>query len=336
MKKKKWMRIVLFFVWLLTGCGAVESSEDVGTEVEIIMIEDETGEKEVPLDPERIVVFDMGILDTIRELGLEEKVVGVPKDSLPDYLSAFDNENIENVGTLKEPDFETIHALNPDIVFISGRQQPSMESLAEIASTVLLILDYTDYWSSFESNMQTIGTIFSMENDVEEKLVSLRTDRDELHQLVTNSQLTTLTVLLNVGSLSAYGSQSRFGILNDTFGFQSTDSTIEASTHGQSVSYEYVLNQDPDVLFVIDRTTAFGGAPSQNDLMSNPLIQEITAYQNDHIMYLTPDVWYLSGGGLESVRLMIEEVRIFLNNRQEVQGLGKISQPLTVIRMFSS
>ncbi len=52
-----------------------------------------------------------------------------------------------------------------------------------------------------------------------------------------------LVVLVNEGQLSAYGKGSRFGLIHDTFGFKAADDKIEASTHGQSVSYEYVLEK---------------------------------------------------------------------------------------------
>ena len=57
-----------------------------------------------------------------------------------------------------------------------------------------------------------------------------------------------LVVLVNEGQLSAYGKGSRFGLIHDTFGFKAADDKIEASTHGQSVSYEYVLEKSWDSL----------------------------------------------------------------------------------------
>ena len=37
-------------------------------------------------------------------------------------LSKYEDAKYANVGSLKEPDFEAIHALKPDVIFISGRQ----------------------------------------------------------------------------------------------------------------------------------------------------------------------------------------------------------------------
>ncbi|API89164.1 hypothetical protein BKP56_07825 [Marinilactibacillus sp. 15R] len=97
-------------------------------------------------------------------------------------------------------------------------------------------------------------------------------------------------------------------MIYEEFGFTPVDSSIESSIHGQSISYEYVLSEDPDLLFVVDRTRAIGGDDSDSDLSKNPVIQETKAYQNDNIIYLDPEIWYLSGGGLQSMQLMIEEI----------------------------
>jgi iron complex transport system substrate-binding protein len=79
-------------------------------------------------------------------------------------------------------------------------------------------------------------------------------------------------------------------------------------THVQSVSYEYVLEKNPDILFVVDRTKAIGGDDSKDDISTNELVAQTNAGKNQQIISLEPDVWYLSGGGLESMKLMIEDV----------------------------
>ncbi len=76
------------------------------------------------------------------------------------------------------------------------------------------------------------------------------------------------------------------------------DKSIEASTHGMNVSFEYVMEQDPELLYVIDRGAVVGGESSAQQLVENQLVENTQAYQNDRIYYLPPDYWYLSGGGL--------------------------------------
>src|SRR5699024_9203083 len=92
------------------------------------------------------------------------------------------------------------------------------------------------------------------------------------------------------------------------FGIPAVDENIEVSTHGMNVSFEYVVEQDPDLLYVVDRSAAIGEGSSAEQLVENKLMERTKAYQNDNIIYLDPEFWYLSGGGLESVAGMVEEI----------------------------
>src|SRR5699024_3704546 len=83
---------------------------------------------------------------------------------------------------------------------------------------------------------------------------------------------------------------------------------IEASTHGMNVSFEYVTEQDPDLLYVIDRGAAIGEESAAEIVVENKLMEKTKAYKEDNIIYLDPEYWYLSGGGLQSVSMMVEDV----------------------------
>src|SRR5699024_9499766 len=89
-------------------------------------------------------------------------------------------------------------------------------------------------------------------------------------------------------------------------------SDLEASKHGMEISYEYIIQKDPDVIFVLDRSVAISdnvdtSIPTSN-FEENPLIEETKAYKNHQIIYLTPDAWYLSNGGVQAYQQMIEDV----------------------------
>ena len=60
---------------------------------------------------------------------------------------------------------------------------------------------------------------------------------------------------------------------------------------------------------MVDRTKAIGGDDSKDNVAANELIQKTDAGKNGKVIMLQPDVWYLSGGGLESMHLMIEDVK---------------------------
>ena len=63
--------------------------------------------------------------------------------------------------------------------------------------------------------------------------------------------------------MSAYGPNSRFGLVHDVLGYKAVDEKIDVSTHGQNITFEYIVEKNPDVLFVIDRDAASATAQAQ-------------------------------------------------------------------------
>ncbi|MDE4084795.1 siderophore ABC transporter substrate-binding protein [Planococcus maritimus] len=312
---KKWLAAILVLVMfaVLAACGAEEEATDSQTAdaqtTETVKVTHELGETEVPKNPEKVVVFDFGILDTLDQLGVES-VAGVAQGNIPTYLEQYeDTEKYENIGTLKEADFEAIHAMDPDLIIISGRQAEMYNEFSDIAPTIHLGVDTTDYMNSFTTNMETVGEIFGKEAEVEEELAAINEQIEGIQEKTASSEEKGLIVLANEGKVSAYGAASRFGIIHDVFGVKQADEGIEASTHGQSITYEYILDTNPDMMFVVDRNAAVGNDASAKDSLENELVQKTNAYQNDKIIYLDPDYWYLSGGGLQSVSEMVNAIK---------------------------
>lgn len=274
-----------------------------------LTIKHKLGETVVKKNPEKVVVFDFGILDSLDKLGVE--VTAVPQANVPSYLSKYEDAKYENAGGLKEPDFERLSAISPDLIIISGRQQDAYEELSKIGPTIFLGVDTARYMESYTENARTLGQIFGKEAEVEQELVKVNEDIAALNEKATATGKNGLIILANEGAISAYGAGSRFGIIHDVFGFKQADENIEVSTHGQTVSFEYIAENNPDYLFVVDRDAAVAaekGESGTKALVENALVKNTNAYKDGHIVYLDPDFWYLSGGGLISVEEMVKEI----------------------------
>lgn len=312
MKLKKMMTIfvVAVLTMVLAACGAGSEGENgsqAAGEAEKISVEHELGTAEVTQNPQKVIVFDFGVLDSLDKLGVP--VTGVPKANLPSYLSKYEDEQYENIGSLFEPDFEKISAIDPDVIFISGRQSDLYEELQKLGPTIYMGVDTSRYLESFKENMNILGEIFGKTSEVEEELAAIEEEIAQLREKASSSDGKALVILANDGSVSAYGPGSRFGLIHDEFGVVPVDPNIEASTHGMSISFEYIMEQNPDYLFVIDRGAVVGGETSARQMLENELVKKTKAYQNDHIIYLDPNYWYISGGGLASVAEMVNEVK---------------------------
>ncbi|MGX6970455.1 siderophore ABC transporter substrate-binding protein [Vagococcus bubulae] len=310
---KKWRLVSLVVIGLvmLGACGASKTSDTTtntsSEKQEVVKVTDSNGKTlELASHPKKVVVFDMGALDTIREFGKSDVVVGAPLKTLPSYLSSY--KNVESAGGIKEPDMEKINAMQPDLIIISGRQQDMQKELEKIAPTLYLAVDSKKAWESTMTNIETLGTVFAKEDVAKEKIDALNKQREALEKTAKESGKKGLMSLVNEGSLSVFGPESRFGIVYEGFGVLPADETIKPSPHGQEVSYEYVLEKNPDILFVVDRTKAIGGDASKNNVAENALVKETTAGKEGKVISLTPDVWYLAAGGIESTRIMMEDV----------------------------
>jgi len=322
--KKGWLFTLLVVLSVvLAACGGNKTAENTGASTgtgseanagaeqssEEIVIKHKLGETTVKKNPQNVVVFDYGVLDTLDQLGVE--VAGVPQEGVPPYLEKYKDAKYTNVGGLKEADFEKVNAMSPDLIIISGRLSDSYEELSKIAPTIYMAVDTEDYMNSLTENVKTLGEIFGKEAEAEQALTSIEASAQALKDKVTAAGKNALVVLTNEGKLSAYGAGSRFGVIHDVFGFTPADANIEVSTHGQSVSFEYVMETNPDYLFVVDRSAVVAGsgeAAPAKQVIENDLVKNTTAYKEGHIVYLDPNYWYLSGGGLESIQEMIKEV----------------------------
>ena len=316
MKKLRFISIMLTLIFLLAACGTAEETrkssgsegektEEISKEVKITH---KYGEVTLGKNPEKVVVFDFGVLDTLDTLGVE--ITGLPQAIVPKTLEKYAGSEYTNVGSLKEPDFEALHELQPDVIFISGRQAELYDQFAEIAPTVFVDVDYANYMPSLEKNFNLLAEIFEKEDALVTKMNELKASIDELNNEASASDSKALILLANEGKISAFGPASRYGFVHDVFGFKAVDENLEVSQHGQSVTFEYILEKNPDVLFVIDRSAAVGGEVAAKDTIENELVKKTNAYKNGKIIYLDAVNWYIAGNGITSTQSMIEEVKV--------------------------
>ena len=272
------------FLLLLGACSTntnsstrqTETSSSAPTEITIKSSLDEVKLSKVP---EKIVTFDLGAADTIRALGFEKNIVGMPTKTVPTYLKDLAG-NVNNVGSMVEPDLEAIAALEPDLIIASPRTQKFVDKFKEIAPTVLFQASKDDYWTSTKTNIESLASAFGETGTqkAKQELANLDKSIQEVATKNESSDKKALAILLNEGKMAAFGAQSRFSFLYQTLKFKPTDTQFEDSRHGQEVSFESVKEINPDILFVINRTLAIGGDNSSNDgVLENALIAETPA-----------------------------------------------------------
>ncbi|MDK1327030.1 siderophore ABC transporter substrate-binding protein [Arthrobacter sp. zg-Y1143] len=291
----------------LSACSTEAAEADAeSTQASTVTVEHAQGSTEVPVNPETVYTFDLGALDTMDALDID--VDGVPAANFPESLSKYAADDITKIGSMKEPDFEAISAEAPDLIIISGRVADSYAELNKIAPTIDLSVDNTDAWNSFEENTRTIGKIFGKDDMVEDKLSALESKVGDTKKLAADAG-NGLIVMTSGGEMTAYGAGSRFGIIHDVLGVEPAAEVKTEGAHGESVSFNYIADTNPDHLFVIDRDVAVGeSGEAASAVLDNELVKSTKAAQNNNITMLDSASWYLVGYGLTNVDSMVSTI----------------------------
>lgn len=243
--------------------------------------------------PETVVTLDLAILDIFDRLQIP--VAGVSGGLKPEYLSRYADASYPQLGSPFEPDLEKLNALSPDLVIVAGRSSQGFDAVAEIAPTIDLTAQSTDLFGSLRRNMTQIGTLFGKQDAAAQTLAELDARFEELRELSSDAG-NALVIITTGGRMSTHGAEGRFAIVFNEMGFAPAIQQVKAGNHGQPISNEFILETDPDWIFVVDRDAAIGrdGQPAAQ-MLDNALVAKTKAAKADQIVFLDPADWYLVG-----------------------------------------
>lgn len=291
-----------------------ESTETASETVTITSL-DGNGEEiqlEVPYNPERIAILDMASLDILDSLGVGEKVVGMASTSL-EYLQTYaENEDLAALGTIKEADLEAVMACEPDVIFIGGRLASAYDSLSQIAPVVYLATDTeSGVVESVRSNAETIASMFGKEAEVGELMSGFGERIQALADFASGK--TAIVGMCTSGSFNILGNDGRCSIIGREIGFDNVgvDADTATSTHGNEASFEFVVEKNPEYMFVMDRDAAISteGAKLAQEIVENELVKGMDVYKHGNIVYLAhPAVWYTAEGGIQALDIMLQDL----------------------------
>ncbi|CEA03612.1 ferric siderophore ABC transporter periplasmic siderophore-binding protein bauB [Pseudomonas saudimassiliensis] len=278
---------------------------------ETVTVAHSSGQTQVPVQPHKVVVLDWSTLDTLAQLGVT--VAGIPSSNPPEMLKQYREGDFVRAGTLFEPDFEALKSAEPDLIVLGRRAQGKYEEVSKFGTTIDLTPDPNDLLGSVERNTLLLGEIFGKQDKAAELVARLKASVSELREL-TAGQGDGLLVLTTGGKMAAFGKGTRFGLIHDVFGVEQAVDELKTGRHGQSVSFEFLLEADPDWLFVMDRDAAIGReGTAAAELMDNELVAATSAGSKGQIVYLDPASWYLlDNSGIGVMQNSVDElIKVF-------------------------
>lgn len=263
------------------------------------------GETSVPLNPERIAVFDIAAIDTLDALGVA--IAAVPAPLYLERLAHVAEQALE-AGGLFEPDYEVLANLDPGLIIAGGRSATVVPDLGRIAPTIDMTVGGDGFVDQVRARTLAYGTIFARETQAEALVAALDARITEV-AAAAEGRGTALIVLTNGGQVSAYGIGSRFGWVHEALALPEAVPGVDTQTHGEAISFEFIAEANPDWLIVVDRGAAIGQeGESARATLDNALVTGTTAWSADQVIYVDPGEIYLSGGGYGAMMRVLEQI----------------------------
>lgn len=268
-------------------------------------IETAKGKVEIAARPARVAVYDIAAIDTLNAIGV--KIDGVPAKLYVPRLEPLKDAG-EVVGTIFEPDFEALSALAPELIIVGGRSSPQLAMTKQVAASIDMTMDDTNLVAQAKARLNTYGVLFGKEAEAEaagrkldEAIGAART--------AVKDKGNALIVMTSGLKISTYGKGSRFGWLHAVLGLPFAVENVEAATHGEAVSFEFISKANPDWLIVLDRAAAIGsGEQGAKATLDNELVAGTTAWKKGQVIYLPAADFYIAAGGIQATCQVLAQI----------------------------
>ncbi|WEJ33073.1 siderophore ABC transporter substrate-binding protein [Devosia sp. SD17-2] len=265
------------------------------------------GETTISGVPAKVLVQDWATLDNLAALGVP--VAGVPSSNAPGYLADAIPADVLPLGSLFEPDFEGIAASEADVYFVSGRSAAAYETGKDILPTIDLSVNNTAIIDGLKENLTKLGEIFDKQDKAAELIANVDAKVADA-KAAAEGKGTALVLVTNAGKLGVYGPDSRVSWVYNEVGMPSALDSVKDGDHGgDAVTFEFLLEVNPDWVFVVDRdagTTENTGAAQA--LLDNELFNQTTAAKEGQIVYLDAQAAYITMNGYQAVTLLLDQV----------------------------
>lgn len=276
-----------------------------------IVVTHAQGETTLPGKPEKVLVQDWAAFDNLSALGIE--VAGVPGSNAPGYLADAVSADTATIGSLQEPDFEAIAASEADLYIVAARSRTAYETAKDLVPTIDMSIDNGAIIEGIKTNLNKYGQIFGVEDKANELIASLDAKVAEV-SAAAEGKGNALAIVTNAGKLGVYGPDSRVSWIYNEIGMPSALESVADGDHGgDSVTFEFLLETNPDWVFVVDRDAGVGNEGAAAALLDNELFNQTTAAKEGHVVYVDPQAAYITMHGYQGVMLLLDQVLEGLN-----------------------
>ena len=243
----RFLPLLLLFP-LLVGCHKASQQED---------------ETQAP----RIVSLVPSVTDQLYDLGCDSLLVGCTS-----YCSRAVADSVTVVGSAIQTNLELLIAQRPTLVFASDFTAPQTISALENAGIKVIQFTNPASYDAIQAQYRQIATLVGASNLAEQRLAEINQRVDWLKQLNATRPWHP-RAFMQIAFDPLFGA-STSTYMNDLITFSGCTNIVTVAGNGQ-LSLEYVVEQDPEVLFLItNHGSESGSEESWHTLRSVTAVQQ--------------------------------------------------------------
>ena len=276
------------------------ASSSETTQASSVTVEANDGTVEIKLPVTRAASLDNCTFELLAQWDVP--LVAVPKKLIPSTITAFNGEDIADVGMHRDPNLEALVAAEPDLIISGQRFSKYDAQIKELAPEVLLINLEPREGQPFDQELirevTDLGEIFGKQDEAK-KLVDDFNASIERAKKAYDGSSTVMAVDVSGGNIGyvAPGKGRTWGPVFDLLGLKPA-LEVEGSTDshtGDDISVEAIAEANPAWIFVLDRDAAItkdgSNTPAETVINGNAALQNVAALQNKHVVYAPNDTY---------------------------------------------
>lgn len=295
---------------LLSSCGDDDTAAAEGESQGAggLEITDDHGTHTLPEDFSSVGAFDNRTFRTLDAMDVELSVA--PRTLMQEQTHGYaDDEDIADTGDHREPDLEQIVAADPELVITGQRYTEFYDDIAEYLADDAVLLEWSEklsgenpeeFFDGLTEQTAALGEIFESEEVADELIADLDESMEHVDSAY-DGESTVMGLLTSGGDINYAGPHSGRGVapIFQEFDLEPALEVEDETTdhEGDDISVEAIADSDPDWIMVLDRDGMDPEdpeyTPAEELIADSPALQDVTAVQEDQIVYL-PQNFYIT------------------------------------------
>ena len=276
------------------------SSSSESTQASSVSIEANDGTVDIKLPVTRAASLDNRTFEVLAQWDVP--LVAVPKKLIPSTITAYNGDDIADVGMHRDPNLEALVAAEPDLIISGQRFSKYDAQIKELAPDVPLINLEPREGQPFDQELirevTDLGEIFGKQDEAKKLVDDFNASIEHAKKAYDDSS-TVMAVDVSGGNIGyvAPGKGRTWGPVFDLLGLKPA-LEVEGSTDshtGDDISVEAIAQANPAWILVLDRDAAItkdgSNTPAETVINDNAALQNVTALQNKQVVYAPNDTY---------------------------------------------